>query len=73
MIMEQLPLTTLLYKYFGGTALAVLHAIHISTGNVHAPIPNFVAMQVLALRCKIRAVPAFPPELWRWADDSIQI
>jgi hypothetical protein len=71
--MEQLPFTTLLNKYFGGTALAVLHAVHVSPGNVQAPIPNCVAMQVLAPRCKIRAVPVFPPELWRWDDDAIQI
>ncbi len=45
--MEQLPLTAFLNKYFGGTALAVLHALHVSTGNVHAPIANFVAMQIL--------------------------
>lgn len=45
--MEQLPFTTLLNKYFGGTVLAALHALHLSPRNAHAPIPNFVAMQIL--------------------------
>lgn len=45
--MAQLPFTALLNKLFGGTALAVLHALHISPGNARTPIPNFVAMQIL--------------------------
>jgi hypothetical protein len=45
--MEQLPFTTLLHKFFGGTALAVLHALHIPPGNARAPIPNYFAMQIL--------------------------
>jgi F-type H+-transporting ATPase subunit a len=45
--MEQLPFTTLLNRHFGGIALALLHAFHVSPGDVHAPIPNFVAMQIL--------------------------
>jgi F-type H+-transporting ATPase subunit a len=47
--MEQLPFTALLNKYFGGIALVLLHALHVSSRNVHAPIPNFVAMQVLVV------------------------
>lgn len=47
--MEQLPLTAFLNKYFGAFALAVLHALHVSPANVHAPIPNFVAMQILVV------------------------
>jgi F-type H+-transporting ATPase subunit a len=45
--MEQLPLTALLNKYFGGAALALLHALHITPESANAPITNFVAMQIL--------------------------
>jgi F0F1-type ATP synthase membrane subunit a len=45
--MDQLPFTTLLNKYLGGTVLAAQHALHLSPGNTHAPIPNFVAIQIL--------------------------
>src|SRR5208283_4791312 len=47
--MEQLPFTILLNKLFGGTALALLHVLHIPPGNSQAPIPNFVAMQILVV------------------------
>ncbi|MGC2322597.1 MAG: F0F1 ATP synthase subunit A [Terriglobales bacterium] len=45
--MEQLPLTALLNKYFGGLALALLHALHIRPAYPKAPITNFVAMEIL--------------------------
>jgi F-type H+-transporting ATPase subunit a len=46
---EQLPFTELLNKIFGGIALALLHALHISPQNPHAPITNAVAMQILVV------------------------
>jgi F-type H+-transporting ATPase subunit a len=45
--MEQLPFTALLNKYFGGVALALLHAFHIQPAHAKAPITNFVAMEIL--------------------------
>jgi F-type H+-transporting ATPase subunit a len=45
--MEQLPLTAFLNKYFGGVALAILHALRIQPTYPKAPIPNFVAMEIL--------------------------
>jgi F-type H+-transporting ATPase subunit a len=45
--MEQLPLTALLNKYFGGIALALLHALHIRPTYPKTPITNFVAMEIL--------------------------
>ena len=45
--MEQLPFTALLNKYFGGIAAALLHALHIQPTYPKAPIPNFVAMEIL--------------------------
>ena len=45
--MEQLPFTAFLNKYFGGVALALLHALHIQPAYRKAPIPNFVAMEIL--------------------------
>lgn len=45
--MEQLPLTALLNKYFGGLALALLHALHIRPTYPKTPITNFVAMEIL--------------------------
>jgi F-type H+-transporting ATPase subunit a len=45
--MEQLPFTALLNKYFGGLALALLHALHIQPNYPKTPIPNFVAMEIL--------------------------
>ncbi|MGC1977289.1 MAG: F0F1 ATP synthase subunit A [Candidatus Sulfotelmatobacter sp.] len=44
--MEQL-LANLVNKYFGGAALVLLHALHISSGNPRAPIPGFVVIQML--------------------------
>ena len=44
--MEQV-FTTLMNKYLGGAALVLLHALHVSPENPQAPIPNFVAMQIL--------------------------
>ena len=44
--MEQL-LANLVNKYFGGAALVLLHALHISPGNPRAPIPGFVVIQML--------------------------
>jgi len=45
--MEQLPFTAFLNKYFGGMALALLHALHIHPTYRKAPIPNFVAIEIL--------------------------
>jgi len=45
--MEQLPFTALLNKYFGGVALALLHALHIQPKHPETPITNFVAMEIL--------------------------
>lgn len=45
--MEQLPFTALLNKYFGGLALALLHAVHIQPKHAETPITNFVAMEIL--------------------------
>jgi len=45
--MEQLPFTALLNKYFGGIALALLHALHIQAQHPETPITNFVAMEIL--------------------------
>ncbi len=45
--MEQLPFTVLLNKYFGGVALALLHALHIQPQHPETPITNFVAMEIL--------------------------
>ncbi|MGH9541872.1 MAG: F0F1 ATP synthase subunit A [Terriglobales bacterium] len=39
--------THLLNAAFGGPALALLHALHIQPANPQAPIPNFVAMEIL--------------------------
>ena len=46
--MEQV-LTTLVNKYFGGTALLLLHALHISPKNPQVPIPSFVVLQTLVV------------------------
>jgi F-type H+-transporting ATPase subunit a len=40
-------LTVLLNKWFGGAALALLTALHISPNNPAVPIPNFVAMDLV--------------------------
>ena len=45
--MEQLPFTAFLNKYFGGIALALLHALHIRPTYPKTPITNFVAMEIL--------------------------
>jgi len=45
--MEQLPFTALLNKYFGGVALALLHALHIQPKHPAAPIRDSVAMELL--------------------------
>ena len=45
--MEQLPFTVLLNKYFGGIALALLHALHIQPKHSAAPIRDSVAMEIL--------------------------
>ncbi len=45
--MEQLPFTALLNKYFGGIALALLHALHIKVRHPAAPIRDSVAMEIL--------------------------
>ncbi len=48
-VMEKLPFTALLNRCFGGDALALLHALHVSPKDAHAPIPDFVAMQILVV------------------------
>ncbi|MFB3812724.1 MAG: F0F1 ATP synthase subunit A [Terriglobales bacterium] len=45
---EQLPFTALLNRLFGGVADALLNALNIQH-DAHAPIPNYVAMQVLVV------------------------
>jgi F-type H+-transporting ATPase subunit a len=45
--MEELPLTALLNKHFGGLALALLNALHITPAHPKAPITNAVAMELL--------------------------
>lgn len=47
MMAEQLPFTELLNKIFGGAATSLLQALHIRPEDPHAPITNFVAMQIL--------------------------
>jgi F-type H+-transporting ATPase subunit a len=44
---EQLWFTALLNKYFAGVANAILSACHLSAPDPSAPIPNWVAMQIL--------------------------
>jgi F-type H+-transporting ATPase subunit a len=43
---EELPFTALLNRIFGGVANGLLDALHIQH-EAHAPIPDFVAMQIL--------------------------
>jgi F-type H+-transporting ATPase subunit a len=45
---EQLWFTAFLNKYFAGAANATLGAIHMRARYAQAPIPNWLAMQVLA-------------------------
>jgi F-type H+-transporting ATPase subunit a len=44
---EQLPFTALLNHLFGGVVNAILSALNIHPHDPHAPITNFVAMQIL--------------------------
>jgi len=44
---EQLPFTALLNRLFAGPVTALLHALGIHPHDAHAPIPNYVAMQIL--------------------------
>ena len=44
---EQLWITALLNKYFAGIANAILGVFHLHAPNQHAPISNYVAMQLL--------------------------
>src|SRR6516225_9203985 len=44
---EQLWITALLNKYFAGVANAILALFHISSPHPQAPIPNYVAMEIL--------------------------
>jgi F-type H+-transporting ATPase subunit a len=46
-MVEQLPFTALLNRLFGGVALWLLHVLHIQPESGAAPIPNYVAMQIL--------------------------
>ncbi len=45
---EQLPFTALLNHVFGGPANTLLNALHVQH-DAHAPIANYVAMQILVL------------------------
>ena len=47
--MEQLPFTALLNKYFGGLALALLRALHVTPRHPQTPITNTVAMEILVV------------------------
>jgi F-type H+-transporting ATPase subunit a len=44
---EQLWITELLNRYFGGVANAILNAVHVPSAHPQAPITNYVAMQIL--------------------------
>jgi F-type H+-transporting ATPase subunit a len=44
---EQLWITSLLNKYLGGMANAILNAVHVPSAHPKAPITNYVAMQLL--------------------------
>lgn len=44
---EQLWITSLLNKYFAGVANAILNAVHLPAKYPQAPIPNYVAMEIL--------------------------
>ncbi len=44
---EQLWITALLNKYFAGVANAILSVFHLHSRYPQAPIPNYVAMQIL--------------------------
>jgi F-type H+-transporting ATPase subunit a len=46
---EQLWFTAILNKYLGGVTTALLEALHIHPHDPAAPIPNYVAMQVVVL------------------------
>ncbi|MFB3917965.1 MAG: F0F1 ATP synthase subunit A [Terriglobales bacterium] len=46
---EQLPVTALLNKIFGGAVTALLNALHIHPKYPEAPITNAVAMQVVVV------------------------
>ncbi|HWR36341.1 MAG TPA: F0F1 ATP synthase subunit A [Clostridia bacterium] len=46
---SQLPFTELLNRLFAGPVVALLHALGIHPHNPAAPIPNYVAMQVLVV------------------------
>ncbi len=43
---QQLWITALLNKYFGGVANAILAALHLHSAHPRAPIPNHVALQI---------------------------
>jgi len=45
--MHQLWITALLNKYFAGIANAILNLLHLPAADPHAPISNYVAMQLL--------------------------
>ena len=44
---EQLWFTSVLNHYFAGTTNAALGVFHVTALNPAAPIPNYVAMQIL--------------------------
>ncbi len=47
--MHQLPFTALLNKLFAAPAVALMHLFGVHPHNTAAPIPNYVAMQILVV------------------------
>ncbi len=54
-LIEQLPFTALLNRLFGPAALVLLKALGIQSAHPEAPIPNFVAMEILVALLLIAA------------------
>jgi F-type H+-transporting ATPase subunit a len=48
-IVEQLPATHLLNKFLAGPANAILNAVHRPAADPTAPIPNYVAMEIVVV------------------------
>ncbi len=48
-IVEQLPVTHLLNKFLAGPANAILNAVHRPAAHPDAPIPNYVAMEIVVV------------------------
>ena len=52
---EQLWITALLNKYLAGAVNAILGAVHVHARHPQAPIPNYVAMQLLVFALLVLA------------------